>query len=589
MYQSIIKTLYLRAQYETDQRTGKVDKLCDDAIMYVVGKSDGSRTLKLQTKPNYTFFVAKKDLKYHRLSVPTEDLTPITCPYSQRFDYMANAVGLKDQYKNAKKDWRTKKDWIQRNLYNNSQLYQADIDIEDFYKLAFNEKYGDHSTDLEYTTSFTDIETRADLGDFEQHKAEVPICSICHVDSKTETIYVMVLNDPSVPEIKQLFGNLPEYVKHLRSFLNEVREECIERVKKDKGDVNFIHSFNFNYQFFLFEKEADLISKYFSVVCETKPDFCGIWNINYDMIMIKNRAAKLGLNMADLVSDSIIPPEYRYFEYVEDNERFNTKSQTHYSRYFDKIYTTSSTQFYCQMSLHSNLRKRFLENDYKLDSIGEKYAYMKKLDLESKGYHIKNVYVKNFQLFLDYAIVDPIVQFMIERVNLDIPRYMINCKDTKFHNGIRKTYGIKNDLLTFLKQNKNEIIGNNKSYDITESIPGAIVASPSNISKRGIKLLGTDTHIYRNCVDFDISSEYPTLMISYNILKTTLYGRIVNIYHSKDFGKGVVANIPISDGSCFNKMLQTLDTSIFDVGQQYFGLPSIDEIIAHIEKGCLRK
>jgi len=586
MYKSIIKTLYLTPLY--DKKYGKIEKVRDDALLYLIGGNDGSRELKLMRKPKFTFYLAKENLKYHRFSVPIDKLQPITCPYSQRFLYMAKAVNLEYEYKQAKKDWKYKREWIQKNLYNHPQLYKADFDIEDEIKMMFNEKYGEHASDIEYTTSFSDIESRADLGDFNQIKAEVPICSIVHVDSKSETIYVNVLNDEKYPQIKETFNNLPKYLNHFKQFLKEIRKECVERTIKDNGDPSTIHSFNFNYKFFLFENEKDLIKHYFDIIKETKPDFCGFWNINYDMIMIKNRAAKLGLNMADLVSDDLIPPEYRYFKYIEDGERYRLKSGTHYSRFFDKILTTSSTQWYCQMSLHSNLRKRFLETDYKLDTIGEKYAYFRKVDLESKGYNIKDVYTKNFEVFLDYAIIDPLVQFMIERVNNDIPRQMVNCRDTNFFHGIRKTYTIKAELSTFLK-NKNEIIGNNNSYDITENIPGAIIADPKNIVKKGINLLGTDTHIYRNSADLDIHSEYPSITMVYNILKTTLYGRIISIYIEKDIGNGNIFKIPISNGIDFNRMLQTIDSSIFDIGSKYFGLPKIDEIITLIETSCCKK
>jgi len=474
MYKSIIKTLYLKPVYNTDQRTSRIEKIRDDVLLYLVGDSEGNRELKMINNPKYTFYLAKTDYKYHRLSAPKDDLIPIVCEYSKRHDRMAEAVGLKDEYNLAKKDWSTKRDWIQRNLYNNPKLYHADFDIEDDFRLRFNETNGEHASDIEYATSFTDIETRMDLGDVNQYVADAPISSICHIDSKSETIYAMVLNDDNVPEVRETFNDLQNYVSHLKEFLQQIRESAIERIIKDKGNPNNIHSYKFNFKFYLCETEAELISQYFKVIKDTSPDFCGIWNISYDMNYIKNRAEKLGLNMADLASSDLIPPSHRYFMYAEDSERFRAKSQVHYSRYFDKVLSTSPTQWYCQMAMHSNLRKRFLENDYKLDSIGDKYAYINKVNLEKQGYTIKNVYSKNFKLFLDYAILDVIVQFMIERVNQDVQRQMINCKDVNFFHGLRKTFTIKGELSTFLKD-KGEIIGNNKTYDINESIPGAII------------------------------------------------------------------------------------------------------------------
>lgn len=588
MIESVIKTLYLSPRYNTTEHTGRIEKIRDDALFYVIAGSDGTRKMKILPKPKYTFYVANEDMKYHRLSCPIEKLNPVTCDYSQRHKEMAKSVNLESEFMFAKQDYKTKQDWINRNLHGNSQLYFADMNIEDVYRLNFNEKYGEHSSDIEYNTSFTDIEVRADMGEWEQHKAEVPICSICHLDSKTETIHVLVLNDKKVPMVEETFKDLHNFVGMMREYFETIRKEAQDNIKKDGGNPDSIHKFNFKFKFYLFETEADLIKGYFDVVKETSPDFCACWGINFDMITIKNRAARNGLNMADLVSENTIPPEFRYFEYVEDPDRFDVRSATHYSRYFDKIFTTSKTQWYCQMSMHSNLRKRFQETNYKLDTIGERYAYIKKVDLKDEGYSIKDVYSKNFKVFLKYAIMDVVVQFMIERVNSDIPRYMVSCKDSRFTHGIRKTIGIKNELAIFLKESKGEIVGNNKIYDIKEAVPGAIIASPNNIARKGISIMGVDTHIYRNCVDLDLTAEYPSIMIAYNILKTTIFGRIINIYHERNLGKGMIVNIPISDGATFNSMLETIDTSIFDVGQKYFGLPSVDDILAEIEKSCIK-
>ena len=501
---------------------------------------------------------------------------------------MAKAVGLHDEWKNAKQNYETKRSWINRTLFSHPQLYFADMDIEDVWKLNFNEKFGEHSSDIDYRTSFMDIEVRADKGNWEQHAAECPICSICHIDCATETIYAHVLNDPSVPMIKEVFGNLGEFVSDMRVFLETIRNEAMVNIAKDGGNPDKVHNFKFKFKFFLHETEGELIEAYFDTVRETSPDFCGCWGINYDMITIKNRAFKNGLNMADLVSNKEVPPEWRVFDYVEDPDRFDTKSPTHYSRYFDKIFSTSKTQWYCQMSLHSNLRKRFMEPNYKLNTIGENYAYVKKVDLADEGYSIKDVYSKNFKVFLKYALMDVVVQFMIERANSDIPRYMVSCKDSRFTHGIRKTVGIKTELANFMKREKHEIIGNNKIYDIKEPVPGAIIASPNLMIEKGISVMGIDTHIYRNCVDFDAKAEYPSMMIAFNILKTTIYGRIFNIFYPKDIG-GEIMQIPVSDGATFNKMLETADTAIFDIGQKYFGLPRFDEIVSQIEKRALLK
>lgn len=91
------------------------------------------------------------------------------------------------------------------------------------------------------------------------------------------------------------------------------------------------------------------------------------------------------------------------------------------------------------------------------------------------------------------------------------------------------------------------------------------------------------TYIYRNVCDFDLKSAYPNIMGAFNILKTTTYGRIITIKREKDYGQGIKGVMTVGNGVEFNKMLETIDTSIFDMGKQYFGLPTPTEIIEAIE------
>lgn len=586
MLETIVKTIYLPPLY--DKSPTGITKIRDDFMYYVVAGDDGSRTPRVNRKPKYSFYVATDDPEYHHLAYPLDKLREVECEYNKRHEFMSKELGLFDAYRNAKKDGKTKYKWISNNLLKNPKLYLCDIDIEDMYKLRFNEKYGNNSGVVKYRKSFMDIEVRSDknLENWSEESALVPICSICQLDESTETIHIFVLNDDKVPRVKEVFSNLGAFVDNLKLFFERVKEEAKENILKDNGNPDSIHSFKFKYKFTLCNTEEELIQSYFKMVRETHPDFCCCWGIHFDMITIMNRAHKLGLNMADLISDENLPPEYRHFSYIEDHDRHpdpNGKNKnTHFSRYWDKILSTSRTQYYCQMSMHSNLRKRFLEDNYKLDTIAKKYAYINKYDLKSEGYDISTVYSKNFDVFLKYAIMDVVVQYMLERANSDLDMYMTTCKDTRFTHGHMKTFGIKNELYINRKSKFNEIIGNSIYYDISEDIPGAIVASPDSLEEKGIEILGSETMVFKDCVDYDAKSEYPNHMRAYNINKTTIWGRALTVFTDENIN-GICFEQPLSDGAHLNRMLETIDTSIFDIGNKYFGLPNFDEILDLIE------
>jgi hypothetical protein len=489
----LLKTLYLPSKYETNEK-GMLKKLRKDAMYIAYIDKAGNRRSKLVFEPQYTFYYGEKYDNYHRLSVPKEDCIPVTCKYEQRYNEMARVVGKQEEYKAAKQDWALKEEWIKRKLMASPKIYHADIDIEDFYKSCFLKKYGDYTRDVKYKTSFTDIECRADLGDVDARVAEVPICSMQHLDTTSKVIYYIVLKDDENKAIENVFSNPTEFVQSFIDFLEKDVKPRMKTLMQEAGaDEDQIQkaldSLNFKYKLKLCNTEKEMIETYFKIIKDTRPDFCGIWNINFDIQYIARRSAMFNIDIANLISDESIPPEYRHFEFREDPQRYNKKSALNFSRFFDNIFSTCNTQWYCQMSMFSNLRRRWTMKNYKLDYIGEKYGYINKVDLRDLGYNIRDVYTKNFNIHSQYAIIDVIVQYCIERNTDDIQRYQQKCAKVRFSKGFGKTYLVKQELTQFLDITKNEIIGNNINYDIDEGkIPGAIVASPSLLRAKGLEL-----------------------------------------------------------------------------------------------------
>jgi DNA polymerase elongation subunit (family B) len=232
------------------------------------------------------------------------------------------------------------------------------------------------------------------------------------------------------------------------------------------------------------------------------------------------------------------------------------------------------------MSLFSNLRKRDILPSYKLDDIGEEYGGVKKLDLEAAGYTIKTVNIENFKTFLAYNIQDVYVQYCIEENQEDFDKYVMFASNTRLSKGVNVSYTIKNELmLDFF--NNDEIIGNSIRYNIDEPLEGAIVARPELIENLGEKIFNRGSYIYNNSIDLDASSEYPSVMITFNISKSSIYGRIIEV----DTPNGEY----ISKGTDIIRQIETIDQSIFDLSKEYLDLPTPDEIIHDIEVSIKRK
>ena len=577
---AIIKTLYVNRNYALNR---------PDFLYIVVGNEHGEREIKIIREPKYTFYLARGIKDYHRIKVPINECEKITCKYSRRYDEMAKSVGLLEVYREAKKKgWEAKRDFIRNKLMKHPSIYYADQNIEDVTKMEFSDKYGYNIGDIPIYIGFSDIETRGDQGNVDQNVAEGEISSIAHLDAKTQTLHLMVTDHPDIHDKVVDFKNnkIGPFINAFRETLKKLKQDAIDRIVSEGGKADAIHSYEFNYKFYFPSTESDLIQMYFGLLKETKPDFVSFWNINYDMKYISRRCEKLGLNLADLASDDIIPPEYRYFYYDEDYERY-TKSDTHYSRYFDVTKNTGAFSFYDQMSLYSNLRKGYLEKNYKLEYIAEKAGYIKKFSLKAEGYTIKDVLLKNLEIFMKYAMIDVIDTFMIEHHTGDMLMYLLSCEDARFEQGIKKTTIIKNDL-SKLEFSKGNVLGNNISYDVTSTLYGAIIASPNLIRKKGLKVMGKKTLIFKNGVDLDLSAEYPNTTMAFGIGKSTTYGYITDVYHEEE-RNGIHFKRTISSGEVFNKMLETLDASIFRFGKKYFNLPSYMDIIKDIDRSIRSK
>ena len=270
---------------------------------------------------------------------------------------------------------------------------------------------------------------------------------------------------------------------------------------------------------------------------------------------------------------SVIPKEFREARYVEDYQRnsdeaLKKKDNTHPSRLWDWAYFPGYTQHYDMMSVYSNARKGVQYPSYSLDSIGEREVGHKKVDYRSMGYNIRTLAHKNFRLFLKYGIVDSILLHMIEDKTDDLRTYIKFTDNARLAKGQNISFILYNKLWRYCKD-RNKIIGNTVDDKLREKVDGALVADPMLMRKQELM-------VFKHVVDFDEASLYPNMIITFNICKTTIYGAIYNI-------KDTITGTELTGGD-LNQMLQSLKTSIFDIGTNFFGLPSLEQIMNNIKK-----
>jgi len=167
------------------------------------------------------------------------------------------------------------------------------------------------------------------------------------------------------------------------------------------------------------------------------------------------------------------------------------------------------------------------------------------------------------------------VQYRIEEIQEDLDKYLIFSDNTRLSKGTSISVVFKN-MLTMYAYKHDHIIGNTVFLDIHEPLPGAIVADPALIEVLGQEILNKPSYVFNWVIDLDIKSEYPTIMIIFNIFKDALFGRAMKLMSSR--GKELGSAEPIM------KHLVTIDTSLFDLCEIYMGLPGPNQVFKIIEK-----
>jgi hypothetical protein len=575
--------MYKSSKTVIDNNGKRIEVAPDVLICTLYNMETNNTELHIIQNPTIDFYVATSPQPFHRVSIAKDQVRRVNVPYKNRDKEMASALNLLSDYYNS---WRNKSNWdFMNNLRKNPNLYAADTNIEDYYKTQTILKYG-YQFAPSYKKGYADIEV--DLSEFSEDFAEpevapCPIYLITYIDRTLREVFCFILYDERIKD------DILRIIQNPDAFLEKNLDPLI---KKE----------NFKYRFNVYENELALIKGFFTIIHECKPDFVGWWNMSFDMPTILNRLYRLGCSpdeIADICCHPEVPQSFRYVKYIADPKRAdfytkkydeneideeedtkNDKNRPHPSRLVDWVEIPGYTQFFDQLSTFSCLRMRSLLKSYKLDDIGKKYGGIGKLNLADLGYNIRTVNIKNFEICLAYNIRDSYVQYAIEEQQHDINKMIANSFNTRLSKTFSNSILIKNYLMLDLWR-EGQIMGNANKFDFKESFDGALVCRPELLEQLGVDIMGSPSYVFENAIDLDATSLYPSIIITHNIFKSALFGHVV------DIEKPGIGSIGKGEG--LFEDLQTIDQSIFDIAKDYLGLPSVYEILQHIERIAHKK
>ena len=582
MSKSLLQTLYLKARWVKDPQAqpGQFDmmKLSDDALIMVIKDDEtNSSEIKIIERPTIEFYTIKDPdscKPYNEMYIKKDLVDTHVVEFSKRDAEICKYLGIYDEYQNLKREANKRhfdfedskrardnfKNFMNETVYKSPLIYGADVGIEEYYRTKFMLEHGDKTPKV-LNISFYDIETYIYhfKTQVDQNNPEAPINIITYYNSKYKHFYCLILNIEEIKDIEVVKANLSSYI-----------QEYILEDFKDDPEIKL------NFEFY--DSEILLIKRFHELINKDKPDFALAWNDNYDKKYIMGRERIHGLNIAQEWCHPDIPEQYRQMNFVEDGQRkekgFNpgAKNKKHHSRLWDKTLVSGYTLF-------SNLRKRNIENSYKLDAIAEKIIHANKVDLHEFGLTIRNAPFKDFKTFLKYSCRDTRLISLIEDKDKDLQNYISLTENSDIWAGVNVSIVIKNAFYKRFCEN-GYVIGNTVDYGVKESIDGALVQDPLLVDAPSVEINGKKTKLFRNVVDWDAKSLYPSLMCQHKIGKENQRYRILNITDIN--GKFIMT------GQDFNQFLQTQDVSIIELCNQLYGLPHINEIFSDFER-CIFK
>ena len=514
-----------------DLETGKYDT----GSLDIIYKDMDTMEKKIQhiEDPDYTYYIAKDAYAptYNKLFIEKDKVEAVTCKYREIKKDIAERTGNTEWfYDNIRNGNAREND----KLFTIPKIFQADVNIEDYYRYLFNKMYKNIPFNPDKLYFDIEVDGINQAGDFpEMGECPVNACTLVHDGSKT--VYVLLLNNPDNPLIEQ-FRNEPELTKQLKAFVQD-------KVGGWKQEKRFGLD-EFQYKIFFYDEEIQLIHDIFNVINTLKPDFAMAWNIAFDLPYLIERIKVLGYSPEEIIChpDFDVKEAWYFIDKRADKfeERGDYSQISAYTVYIDQLITFASRR-----------KGQRQMASFKLDFIGNIIAGVRKLDYSHITTNIAKLPYLDYHVFAFYNVMDTIVQKCIEHKVGDIDfvynkSIMNNTRFSKVHR--QTTYLANRAIKEFDDMGLITGCNANKSNEKT-GFPGAYVADPKLVSdKPKKKINGRSIMVCNNLDDFDYKALYPSIIDENNMSTDTMEGKILlpdqidpkeNRFNNNYFDRGV--------------------------------------------------
>jgi DNA polymerase elongation subunit (family B) len=280
-----------------------------------------------------------------------------------------------------------------------------------------------------------------------------------------------------------------------------------------------------------FKDERDMLLKYLDLYEYINPTIVTGWNIDYfDTPMLYNRIKKLlGQKHAN---------------------RLSPIGECFWSPY-RKRYFMAGVSYLDYLSLYKNFTYSELDS-YRLDSIAQRELGKGKIEYDG---NLDILFRDDIEKFIEYNLVDVelVVEFDQKLQFIDTARGICHAGHVPYEDFVYSSKYLEGALLTYLK--RKNIVAPNKPADRQERMDALRENNEEKFIGAYVKapIVGKYDWIY----DLDLTSLYPSIIMSINISPETKVGKIED-WDAQKFIKGEVDEYRIGDNYIKRENLQKL-------------------------------
>ena len=513
---------------------------------------------------------------------------------------MCNVIKCKwrDRARVAAKELKISYDEVAYSPY----VFNFDIDIKAWYFSQVLKEYP-YGKSVKIKSGYLDIETDISRTSV---MGESPIVCITYISETTKTVYNLVVEN----------GNYKKndyYINHMNEFIKDCKDSF--------SMYNTYIDGEWNYECYVYSTEAEMMYAIWDIIHTVDDDYLGAWNAPFDFVSMIERTKNLGLDPYKTICDKRF--SFKKIDVEVDNSIYVTKRR-------HKFDITVIPVLACYMTMYGNTHAaESVIPSYKLNVIAETELHDQKVEYREEYGNITQFLYSDFYTFNKYNIKDVFLMVGINHKSHEVDdtfsrtqAYGIQFPDVFSSNNMMQSV-LMNEfdsmgLVFGINRNKNNMdmqitfVSEVDDYDddsmsvVQESqtvldengekkkFAGALVQNPKRMQPTGYKINGVPAkYIHTWCMDEDLESLYPTIMIVFNMSNKTMIGKLI-LSNDNDINLPMFRPYSFIDaeeekGYMCNAgaiMCETVAQGDYIIaGKMALGLPSIEEVLNMFKKG----